>query len=471
MTGVGYLAPEIIIVVGAMLTVLQAAFTSQRHQARVAFTALVMLTAAAVVSVLIQQTTAPTLTLHSTWVMDDITSIARLGVLAVAALTVLLSPQWLRSDQRHGEWYGVILFGTAGSLMMAGAADVMELLIGVLLSSVTTVVMVGYHRRSAASTEAGIKTFLVGSLANVLLLVGITLFYGLAGTTAYDQARGPLTTADPALVLIMVALIIVGLTFKIGAVPTHSWLPDAAQGAPAPAAAFVTVAPKIGATIGLFRLLSVLPVDGVPWPVLVAVVAAVTMTVGNLAAMWQDDVRRLLGWSSVSQAGYALMPLVVIGRDPQAASALVVFLLGYAAAQMGAFAVVVQLRGRTRLADYDGLATRHPWLAAVLVLSLLSLVGIPPTAGFAGKLLIFAVTLQGGFAWLAVVAVLNTVVSLFYYLRILAPVAFAPAPDRMPVLHRWAGVAVMLSAAATVILGIGVQAVLMVVSGAPPLPS
>lgn len=471
MSGLGYLAPEIILIVGAMTAVLQAGFLNRDHQHLTAVTAMVALVAAAAATVVVATTTAPTLTFESTWVMDDITSMVRLGTMAVAAVTVLLSPGWMRTDQRHAEWYGVVLFGTAGAMLMAGAADVMQLLVGVLLSSVTTTTMVGYHRRSAASTEAGIKTFLVGSLANVLLLLGSVMFFGLAGTTSY-AAAGPVLAAeaDPGLVVVMVALVVVGLTFKIGAVPAHSWLPDAAQGAPAPAAAFVTVAPKIGAVIGLFRLLSVLPADGVAWPALMAVMAAVTMTVGNLAALWQQDLRRLLGWPSVSQAGYALMPLVAIGRDERVGAALVIFLLGYAAAQMAAFGVVVVLRGRTRLAHYEGLAGSHPWLAAVMLLGLLSLVGIPPTAGFAGKLLVFAVTIDAGYGWLALLAVVNTVVSLFYYLRVAAPMVFAAPGDRVALLGRPAAVGTALGAVATLAVGLGAQALLGAIGGAGGLP-
>ncbi|CAN5736581.1 NADH-quinone oxidoreductase subunit N [soil metagenome] len=471
MTGLGYLTPEIALVLGAMTVVLQAGFLRRERQHLAGVTAMVALLLAAGLSTLIAMTTEPTVTFASTWVMDDVTTAARLGIIGVAVVTVLLSPEWLRTDQRHAEWYAVILFGTAGAVLMAGAADAMQLLVGVLLSSVTATLMVGYHRRSAASGEAGIKTFLVGSLSNVLLLFGIVMFFGLAGTTSYQAARLTLQTdADPALLLVMVALVVVGLTFKIGAVPAHSWLPDAAQGAPAPGAAFVTVAPKIGAVIGTYRLLSVVPVEGVAWPLLIAVVAGATMTVGNLAALWQDDVRRLLGWSSVSQAGYALMPLVAIGRDEQVGSALVIFLLGYAAAQMAAFGVVIILRGRTQLRDYNGLATHRPWLAAVMALALLSLVGIPPTAGFAGKLLVFAVTIRAGYGWLALIAVLNTVVSLFYYLRVIGPMVLAPPTDRMAVLGRSAMIGTALGAAATILVGIGVQMLLGLLEGSVAIP-
>lgn len=196
------------------------------------------------------------------------------------------------------------------------------------------------------------------------------------------------------------------------------------------------------------------------------------MTVGNLAALWQDDVRRLLGWSSVSQAGYALVAIPVLGRTEHALDALLVFLTAYAAAQLAAFAVVTELRGRTRLDDYRGLARHHPWLATGLVLSMLSFVGIPPLAGFGGKLLLFTAAIEGGYSWLAAVAVANTVVSLFYYLRVIAPMALddAPRPAPLALLGTWAAVGAAVATVLVIAVGVGLQPILDAIRGGQLLP-
>ncbi len=314
------------------------------------------------------------------------------------------------------------------------------------------------------------KFFLVGVLANVTLLVGVVLTFGAVGSTALSDVSVGFAGGDPMLGIPAAICLVVGLSFKLGSAPAHGWMPDVAQGAPVPSAAFLTVVPKIGALLALLRLGSVLPDDVTGWRPAVAVLAVVTMTLGNLAALRQDDVRRLLGWSSVSQAGYALVAVVAVGRSPEATPALVLFLAGYAAAQLAAFAVIAELRGRTRLADYVGLGRARPWLSAALALALLSLVGIPPLGGFAGKLAVFTAAIDAGFAWLAYVAVLNSVVSLVYYLRVLTPVYLGePGPEPVAVLGRWAAVAAAVASIAVVATGIGAGAILDV-SSTTPLP-
>jgi hypothetical protein len=249
-------------------------------------------------------------------------------------------------------------------------------------------------------------------------------------------------------------LVLGAVAFKLGAVPVHAWMPDVAQGAPAPVAAFVTTIPKVGGFIFLARLLMALPPDALHWRIVVAVLATATMTLGNLAALWQDDVRRLLGWSSVSQTGYGLMAVVALGLSDLAIPSLLYFLLAYAVGNVAAFGVVVQLRGRTRLADYDGLARARPWLAGALVVSFLSFIGIPPLAGFFAKLVLFGAAIEAGYGWLAVVAAVNTVISIVYYVRVLAPMYFGPRGSPVGVLSRWAGGATLTLAAAVLVIGL-----------------
>jgi NADH-quinone oxidoreductase subunit N len=464
------LLPEIAVLLCAVAIVLLASFLPQRRQALCAAVALIGLAVAAMLCMR-QLAAPPHLAFAGSWAIDGASIWARLLIVISAAVTILSTPEWLRSDRRHGEYYAVMLLSTLGAMMMAAASDSLELVVGILLASITGYVMTAYHRDWAISGEAGIKYFLLGGFANSLLMVGIALLYGLLGSTNYSVMAATLAAAPHSpLLLTSLALVLVGIGFKLGAVPAHAWLPDVAQGAPAPAAAFLTVVPKIGAAVAMLRLL-VLFDDTLGWRLLIASMAVATMTLGNLAALWQTDLRRLLGWSSVSQAGYVLMAVTVVGLSDQALPALLLFLAGYAAANLAAFAVVTQLRGRTALSDYRGLAAQRPWAAAVLTLTLLSLVGIPPLAGFAGKLMLFWATLDSGYGVVAVAALVNTVISLFYYLRVLTPVYFDRVPQQpIEQLGGFAAWALAVTALAVVGIGFGAGALLAVFGTAPPLP-
>ncbi len=457
------LLPEIILLIGAVVIVLFAAFAPQKRQAWAAGLALLALGLATLVTVL-QWPQAPALTFAGVWALDGPAVVAKLLILLTGAVCVLLSPEWMRSDRRHGEYYALCLFALLGMIMMASAGDSMELVVGVLLSSVAGYPLVAFHRAWSPALEAGMKYFLIGALTNALLVIGVVLLFGLVGDTDYRRtaellARGTAAGVDPLALSVATACIVLGLTFKLAAFPGHAWMPDVAQGAPAPVAALLTVAPKIGAAVALARFVSLLPADQA-WPLIVALIAVVTMTLGNLAALRQTDVRRLLGWSSVSQSGYALMAIVVVGTA-QALPALLVFLASYAVANLAAFAVVTHLRGRTAVEDYRGLVRTQPVAAVVVVVSFLSLVGIPPLVGFFGKLLLFKVTIDGGYAWLAFAAVVNSVISLFYYLRVISAMVFAAAGDTVHVLPgRSPSVAMIVTGLLLVVAGLGIESLL-----------
>jgi len=450
---VGSVAPEIVLVIGAVVVLVFALFAPRRAQAWAAVLALATLGAAAAASVVMLRGPQP-LTFFDTYAADDAAVWGKLIVLAVAAVVVLLSVEWFTTDARRGEYHTLVLLSTLGAVVLAAAGDLMAVIVGVLLSSATGYVLAAYHRSDARSGEAGIKYYLLGALTNGAMVYGAVLLFGLGATTTLIGLAGALPGADATALVAGVALFVLGLAFKLGAVPAHAWVPDVADGAPAPAAAFLTVAPKVGALIALGRFVLALPEDRVGWRLLVAVMAAATMTLGNLAALWQDDVRRLLGWSAVSQSGYGLMAVVALGRSDLAVASLLYFLAAYAAANLAAFAVVVELRGRTDRASYAGLASAQPVLAFVLVLGFLSLVGVPPLAGFTAKVLLFSATVDAGYAWLAVLAVANTVVSLAYYARVLAPCYFEPLAAPVPVLGRWARTAAVACGTAVVALGI-----------------
>ncbi len=463
-------APEMTLLIAAVIALLFSAFAPQRLHAGSAVLSLVGLAIAGALCAR-QLAVPPTLTFSATWALDGASIWARLLIVASSSLAILLAPDWLRGDRRHGEYYAMLMLSTLGAALLAGAADTLQLVMGVLLSSVTGYTLAAYHRDWALSVEAGMKYFLVGALANTMLLIGIALLFGLLGDTNYRTMAAALVEVPRSTTLLLaVSLVVVGLAFELAAVPSHAWLPDVAEGAPAPAAAFLTVVPKIGAAVALVRLLQIVPVEAANWHGLIAALSAATMTLGNLAALWQRDVRRLLGWSSVSQSGYALMAVAVVGLSDMAMPALLFFLLGYAAANLAAFAAVCHLRGRTDIEHYAGLAAQRPWVAALLVLGLLSLVGIPPLVGFVGKLGLFVVAIDAGYAWLAVVAIVNTVVSLFYYLRIVAAMVFGRRSAPVAVLGRWSAAGSAVAGVLVVALGLGADAIVALLRDVTVLP-
>ncbi|SPJ25850.1 NADH-quinone oxidoreductase subunit N [Palleronia abyssalis] len=416
---IGDLAPELAVLFTAVAILLLAMVLPQDRHGWCAALAAAGLGVAMVLAW--GQAGAERLTFSGTFAIDGATTWARLAIPGLTICCVGMAPRWFATDRRHGEFYAILLFSALGAMAIAGAADLMQLTVAMLLSSVTGYVLAAYHRDWAISLEAGMKYFLIGALANALMVIGVVLVMGMAGSSDYGELAGSIPS-DPVTVTGLV-LVLMALFFKLGAVPGHTWVPDVAEGAPVPAAAFLTVIPKLAGAVALYRVISLVP--GLQTlPLLVAVVAAITMTVGNLSALWQDDVRRLLGWSSVSQTGYALMAVAVAGAVPQALPALLAFMTVYGIANVLAFAAIAELRGRTALADFSGLFRTQPYAMGAVTLAFLSFVGIPPLAGFLGKFALFAATLEGGLAWLATIAVANTVLSLFYYLRVIGPAAF-----------------------------------------------
>lgn len=466
----GDVAPQLALVLGAVLCLLSAISLPRRLQWVGAPLAAVTCAVAAGFAWHLQATAAPTLSFDSTWAIDGLTTWATLVICGTTALVAALSPRWFATDRRHGEWYAVLLFSALGAVLLAGASDIMELMVAMLLASVTGYTLASYHRESPTCAEAGAKYFLMGALTNSLLFLGIVLLYGISGTTRYAALQATLgATTDPLVAGVAVVMVVLGVAFELGAVPVHAWVPDVSEASPVPAAAFLTVAPKVGALAALARFLDVVPGTLVSWPALVAVLAVLTMTVGNLAALWQTDLRRLLGWSSVSQAGYGLLAVAALGgasgtaQTDLALPALVTFIVGYALANVAAFAVVASLRGRTAFEDYEGLAYTRPWHAAALIVAMLSLIGVPILIGFVAKLALFGAALEAGFWWLALVAVINTVISVFYYFRVVARMVLEepPSTEESPALLGWAPAAVaMVCALGLLAVGVGAEFVL-----------
>lgn len=466
---VGDVIPELVLVVGGVIVLLYALAAPRRLQGGAAVLALLTV-AVATATTIPMLDGQETYTFAETYARDLVAIWAKLIVLVATAAVIALSLPWFRTDPRSGEYYTLLLFSALGAMLLAGATDLKQFIASMLLSSATGFVLVAYHRESRASAEAGIKYYLLGALTSASMLIGVAYLFGLAGSTTLPGLRTGLAASSGPGLAVAVALVVVAVAFKLGAVPAHAWMPDVAEGAPAPVAAFVTSLPKVGAFVFLARMMLVLPADGVGWRPLLAVIAAATMTLGNLAALWQDDVRRLLGWSSVSQTGYGLLAVVAVGRSDLAVPSLLYFLLAYVLANVAAFGVVVQLRGRTDRLAYGGLARARPILAATLTITLLSFIGVPPLAGFAAKLSLFAAAIEAGYSWLAVVGAVNTVVSIAYYARVIAPMYFNDLPGPVPVLSRTAGLAAVATGTAVVLVGIGAEPFFRAFDGIQLLP-
>lgn len=461
---VGDVAPEISLVLGAVLSLLFATGAPRRAQGLGALIALASIAVSLSLSLPLSGRPPGHTSFAGTWGLDALTDGARLGILLSTALAALLSPRWFATDPRHGEWYAMLLLSALGAVVLAAAADLATLMVGILLSSATGYTLSSYHRASRMCAEAGAKFYFLGALATPACFFGSVLLYGLAGTTRYAQLGRLLAEGSyPISAGGGVAFLLVGFLFKLGAFPLHPWVPDVSQGSPAPGALFLTLAPKLGALAGLTRLLLVCRVGPSLLPALAALSAA-TMALGNLAAFWQQDVRRLLGWSSVSQIGYGLMAPIALAGAPLSWGALFSFMLAYTLGHGAAFAVVVSLRGRTRLSDYRGLARQRPWHALSLTAALLSLVGIPPLIGFTAKLALFGAAIEAGYAWLAMWAVLNTVASLFYYLRVIGSMFAGAGRARVSTLGRLPTAVALGTAALTLVAGLASQ---WVVAAAP----
>ncbi|WP_246021434.1 NADH-quinone oxidoreductase subunit N [Arthrobacter echini] len=417
------LAPEIVVLTGAVTALLAGSFSPRNKQWISRLIAALAVTVGAGFAVA-GTLGKPETVFAGTFAVDTATGVARAIICVATLLVIALGGKELTGTSRESETYSLILLSALGAMVMSGTSDLLVLAVGYLLASIPLYALIGMGR-SPHAAEAALKTYLLGAFFGIALMLGVAVLYALAGGSTYDALNTELTGAPAAATAVGLVGVLAGLAFKAGAVPGHFWIPDAAQGAGITAATFLTTVPKVGAIIAAYRLLSSIP-DTVDWPLLIGLLSVASMTLGNFAAYFQTDVRRLLGWSTVSQAGYLLVPVAVAGHSTLALPSLLFYLAAYAVSNVGAFAVIAAT-GRYEVEDYRGLIRTAPWLAGALLISLLSLVGTPPTAVFVGKLTTFTAGWDGGLPWLVVLAALNTVVSLFYYLRWIAP-AFARSP-------------------------------------------
>ena len=406
--------------------------------------------------------------------VDSFSIFFHLLIAAVALVTLLGSLDYFDGHASHaGEYFALVLFGSVGMMFMTCSVELLMVFIGLEISSISTYIMAGMRKGQASSSESSIKYFLLGSFATAFFLYGIALAFGATGSTsiaaiAAGLGTGMGTTVAPRLAFLALAMMIIGLGFKVSAAPFHIWTPDAYQGAPAPVVGFMSTAPKAAAFAVLLRItFSGFPAMQHRWSLLLWIVAALSMTIGNLGALVQNDVKRMLAYSSIAHAGYLLVAFTAFPQNGIAAACF--YTASYAAMNVGAFMVITQAAGfdeRLRtIEDYRGLALRRPGLAALLAFFLLSLIGIPFTGGFFGKFYVFTAALQSGHVWLAVIGLLNSGIACFYYLRLLAAVFARPerisssanqAPDQPGTGHTSAAatIGLTLAAAATLLLGV-----------------
>lgn len=460
------LAPEILLLAGAIGGLLLGLFLPRDRQWVVRMVAAAALLACVGAALAAAGTPAGPV-FDGVYTVDTVTTVVRV-VAAVASLLVLaLAADELAGDPRETELYTLLLLATLGTVLLAGADDLLFLVAAYLLASVPLYALAAFAS-DAPGTEAALKYYLMGAFLGIVLFTGTVILYGVGRSTRYVELADTLVIAPRAAVALGGIGVLGGLLFKLGGVPAHFWVPDVTEGASTTVAAFVTTVPKIGAVVAVYRLLDS-PLSAAPgnWRLIVAILAAASMTLGNLAAFFQDSVRRLLAYSTISQVGYLLMVPVVAGRSALALPSLGLYLAAYAVTNVGAFAVLAAVRTGPRLQDWTGVGRRHPGLAIALIVCLLGLVGTPPTGVFVGKLAVFSAVAQGGYGWLVVIAAVNTVASLFYYLRWIGPV-FRTTDSAVDVVagpRRWSRVAALGAAVVSVLVGLGAGAVLAGVTG------
>jgi NADH-quinone oxidoreductase subunit N len=379
-------------------------------------------------------------------------------VIAIAAVIILTSYEYMEVQRiRAGEYYALILFGVVGMALMSSAVELVLIFIALEISSISTYILAGFRRHDASSAESSLKYFLLGSFATAFFLYGVALIFGATGSTNIDDiSRTLLTGPIELLVYVAMALMFVGLGFKVAAAPFHIWTPDVYEGAPAPIVGFMSTAPKAAAFAVLLRIVFVINAPGRYW--LIWVAAALSMTLGNVGALVQNNVKRLLAYSSIAHAGYLL---VAFAATPDlGTSAAMFYTAAYAAMNVGAFAVVSHFANAgeryVTLEDYEGLGRSSPLLAATLTIFLLSLIGIPMTGGFFAKFYVFSAALKANLIWLTLIGVINSAVGAYYYLRIVVAMYMRESRREVPVtpIPFGLGLALVISVLATLYLGV-----------------
>jgi len=401
--------------------------------------------------------------LAGAFVVDNFALFFKALVLLSLGLTVLASARYVgAAPYPGGEYYALLLFSGVGMLFMASGNNLISIYVALELMALSSYVLAGYFKAEPKSTEAALKYFILGAFSSGVLLYGLSLVYGVGGVLGLSELAKLLASASRSnLLMLGILLILAGLLFKIAAVPFHVWTPDVYEGSPTPVTAFFSVGPKVAAYAILARIFYVaFPKFHADWGFVVALVSAATMVLGNIAALLQSNVKRMLAYSSIANAGYAL--LGVLGfRTEWGLWGILIYLLAYTFMNFGAFTLIILLESRgyagESVSDFNGLAKRNMPAAVVMLLFLLSLAGIPPTAGFIGKYYLFTAAMKAGYAWLAILAVVMSAVSLFYYFRIASAMFFAEgAATELKSSYALTAV-IAVCAAGTLVIGIAPQ--------------
>jgi NADH-quinone oxidoreductase subunit N len=497
------IAPELIIGVAAVLVMMVDAFARRGQRWITGGLSIVALLAAGAASIWLGlgSTGSPHAAFNGMIVLDELRLSFTLIFVIVSILTVLIAAAWIDTEKLPaGEFHALLLFATCGMMLMASAGDLVIVFLGLEILSIATYVMAGFRRTDVRSNESSLKYFILGSFASAFLLYGIALIYGATatgpdspGTTNIAAIAGRLNhSLYPPLLLAGLAMLLVGFGFKIATAPFHVWTPDVYEGAPTPVTAFMAAGPKAAGFASFMRVF----VFGFPvatalastggyahksWLGALAIMAALTMTVGNVVAIAQTNVKRMLAYSSIAHAGYALVGFVAAGAATDAEqrgaalTSVAFYLLTYAVMNMGAFAIITLIaRGNDRhntVDDYNGIGFLSPVLAFSLSLFLLSLLGMPLTAGFMGKLMVFTTAVRQGYTWLVVIGVLNSAISAYYYLRLIIVMFFRErnAPWDSPRIPTSVAVALVLTIAGVFYLGLFPERVIRAFGARPTI--
>jgi len=394
---------------------------------------------------------------------DEFAFFFNLLFLLVAGLTLLISVPYIRlADMDHGEYYALLLFSTLGMMIMASSQDLMTIFLGLETLSIALYILAGFLREQLKSNESALKYLLLGAFASGFVLYGIALTYGATGSINLKRVAEALAGGkvnSPTLLVIGMGLLIIGFGFKVASVPFHMWTPDVYEGAPTSVTAFMIAGTKAAAFAAFLRILmTALPMLQADWTRVLWVLAVLTMTVGNVVALAQSNIKRMLAYSSIAHAGYILVALVSASK--LGSGSVLFYLVAYTFMNLGAFAVIIALARRDGerevIQDYAGLGLKYPFLGAAMALFMFSLAGVPPTAGFMGKFYIFSAAIQSKYLGLAIIGVLNSVISAFYYLRITV-VMYMERGEAEPALARLSptlALAVLIAILGTLQLGL-----------------
>ena len=416
------LAPVLVLSVFAML-VLVLDLWGGRNKSLLVFTSLVGLLMTAISA--FAKHPIPAYSFNDSYIVDHLSLFFICIFTISSALTILLSVEYNeREGIRAGEYYALILFCTVGMILLASSTDMIMIFLGIEIVSICLYVLAGIRRNDHRSNEAALKYFLLGAFATGFLLYGMTLVYGSTGSTNLfkiaEVVQNPSAQSNP-LLLMGLVLLVIGFGFKVASVPFHMWAPDVYQGAPTPVTAFMAVGPKAAAFAAFFRVFAeAFPEMSPSWEILLSIIAVLSMFVGNLGAIMQTNIKRMLAFSSISHAGYILM--AVIAKSSLGSSSMLFYMLTYAFMTFGIFGIII-IFGRKgeenlEIQNYSGLAYKHPVIALSMTIFLLSLGGLPPFAGFVAKFYLFSAAVQEGLLTLVIIAVLNSAISFYYYLKI-----------------------------------------------------